>query len=707
MRSKSFVCCFFLLTPLLSGAQKDSAADVAGLLGLSLEQLMDIKVVTASGFLQTTSEAPSTITVITAKQIEERGYEQLEDALRDVPGIDMIHINGYAPTLIYFRGMYGAENTRALLMIDGIVENNILGSNDLAGPVYSLHNAERVEIIWGPVSALYGANAFGGVINIITKKGAGMDGLHFQQGFGSFNTSFQKLDMGTRKGNWEFAVAGTLYSSDGPVFKNRDPLYSGSYVDKAYSFNATASYYAKKSKTTIGYRVFRTPMGWGTYANSPTTYLRLPSQGNNNGGTIGIIQREIRGEKSGKIDSYLRTWFIQNEFKPNERLSFIGRFTYRETGQGEGSYIYVTTDGRKLYRGLIASYSNRVAGEFSANYSPSEMHRFSAGLQYYQDNVEAGARTTTFDLSTIYLIDGRDTVLNLNSTFLKRQFDLRNNFGSYFQYVLATHLLKKTDFTFGARYDYNSYFGNAFSPRITAVNQLNKKLSFKLQFGTAFRSPTNLEIHQPPPTGSFKLKKEKLITYEVNAIYVPSKKLRLQLNGFHNDLTDVIILGNLPTTTPDKNPAIIHITGVEGIVDWMVSKNISGFINFTWQDPWGKNIITGNSGSTPGVARWKGNAGITCHINDFLVFTVSGNYVGNRSVPRTNPYGTVKGYFLANCNISTVKLFKEKITASLNIHNFFNTKWLDPGFRNADGNLYSTVLEQPGINGLFKIGISL
>ena len=133
----------------------------------------------------------------------------------------MIHINGYAPTLIYFRGMYGAENLRALLMIDGIVENNILGSNDMAGPAYSLHNAERIEIIWGPVSALYGANAFGGVINIISKKGADINGLHAEQGFGSFNTSFEKLSMGLRKSKFEFAVAGTLYSTDGPKFSKQ------------------------------------------------------------------------------------------------------------------------------------------------------------------------------------------------------------------------------------------------------------------------------------------------------------------------------------------------------------------------------------------------------------------------------------------------------------------------------------------------------
>src|ERR1051326_1904264 len=120
MRKTILFVCFFLMTLTYVNAQKDEP-EVTKLMKLSLEDLMNIQVVSASGYLQTTSEAPSTIIVITAQQIAERGYEQLEDALRDVPGIDMIHINGYAPTLFYFRGMYGAENLRALLMIDGIV----------------------------------------------------------------------------------------------------------------------------------------------------------------------------------------------------------------------------------------------------------------------------------------------------------------------------------------------------------------------------------------------------------------------------------------------------------------------------------------------------------------------------------------------------------------------------------------------------------
>ncbi|HSZ86289.1 MAG TPA: TonB-dependent receptor, partial [Puia sp.] len=506
IRNLTLTSLFFLTAPFLLKAQNDSTSGV-NLLSLSLEQLMNVKVVTASGYPQTISEAPSTITVITKQQIEERGYEQLEDALRDVPGIDMIHINGYAPTLIYFRGMYGAENLRALLMIDGIVENNILGTNDLAGPAYPMHNVERIEIIWGPVSALYGENAFGGVINIITKKGNDVNGVHAEGGFGSFNTSFERINIGERKSNLEYAISGSLYSTDGPRFTNRDPQYDASYVDKAYSLNGKISYYTDKTKTTFGYRNYRTPMGFGTYSNSPSLYLGLPTQGYDNLGTLGVLQRDINGQKPNLDDAYLRTYFIEEEYKPSDKLNFLARAVYRETGTADDSYAYVTLNGHKLIRTGIATYSNRVLGQLSANYSLSEKQKFSAGIEFYQDNVEQGARRQTLDTNTIYVFNGRDTVTNLNSSFLPRLFNIRNNFGSYLQYIQKTDWLGKTDFTLGARYDRNSYFGDAVSPRVAIVNQPNKQFTFKFQFGTAFRAPTNLEIYQTPG-GNFSIKKE-------------------------------------------------------------------------------------------------------------------------------------------------------------------------------------------------------
>ena len=274
---------------------QDTAMGVENLLTLTLEELMDVKVTTATRTSQKITDAPATMNVITARQIKERGYQQLEDALRDIPGIDFIHINGYVPTLIYFRGMYGAENLRALLMIDGIAENNIIGSNDMAGPAYSLHNVERIEVVWGPASALYGANAFGGVINIITKKGSSVQGLEYEKGYGTFNTHSDNIQFGLRKSKFDVAISGSLYSTDGPRFKNRDPNYSASYVDKAYSLNATVTYEHKNLKTTAGGRIYNTPMGWGTFFNSPTVFLNLPPQGYGNTGVLGLIARDVRG----------------------------------------------------------------------------------------------------------------------------------------------------------------------------------------------------------------------------------------------------------------------------------------------------------------------------------------------------------------------------------------------------------------------------
>ncbi len=705
MKNKVVALVFFLSVPLFLFAQNDSVPTMDTLLKLSLEQLMDIKVVTASGFLQTTAEAPSTITVITAKQISERGYEQLEDALRDIPGIDMIHLNGYAPTLIYFRGMYGAENLRALLMIDGIVENNIIGSNDFAGPAYSLHNVERIEIIWGPVSALYGANAFGGVINIITKKGGDINGFTATQGVGSFNTSFEKISMGLKKNKFEFDVAGTLYSTDGPKFTNRDPNYSASYVDKAYSLNSRISYYAKNSTTTLGFRTYKTPLGWGTFFNSATGIFGLPSQGYQNSGVIGIVSSEIRGEKAGLLTPYLKTYFLQNEYKPQEKLSVLTRVAYRETGIGNDSYIYLTLDGHKLVHLIYTNYSNEYSGEISANYSLHANQRLSGGIEFERENVEKANRPMTFNNHDVYLVDGRDSLINLHATFLPRKYDIRKNLGSYLQYVLNTKLLGKTNFTAGIRYDYNSYYGNRLSPRVAIINQPNDKLTFKLLYGTAFRAPTNFEIYQSPP--DFPLGTEKIHTYEADAIYSFSKKLRLQLNLFRNELTNVIVIGNLSGLNPNKNPGAQTINGVEASFDFIPARNITGFVNVTYQNAKGQNFVTNFSGPLPGVAKFKGNAGLTAKVQDLFIVSLSENWVGTRQVPKTDPYGPVAGYFLTNVVISTRELFNKGITASIHIRNVFNKKWLDPGFRTADGYLFSTVLEQPGINGLFKIGIKL
>jgi outer membrane receptor for ferrienterochelin and colicins len=713
---KIFTVLVLLLNFYFSKAQIDTSGKAVKLAELSLDDLMNVKVVTSTGFQQTAAEAPSTILVITSQQIRERGYEQLEDALRDVPGIDMVHLNGYAPTIFYFRGLYGVENLRTLLMIDGIPENNIAGTNDMAGPAYSLHNIDRIEIIWGPASALYGNNAFGGVINMITRKGVDINGLQLERGTGTLNTSFEKAAYGINKSGFDISFSASLYKTDGPRFTNRDPNYTGSYVDNAWGAYVNIAYTYKKFKTTLGGRAFETPMGWGTLFNSPTKFLGLPPQGNGNQGTIGILSSNFRGEKPGLEEPFSRTVFLQTEYTASPRLSVLARAQYRQTGISDKSYIYITVDGANLFRLPFTQTANRTEAEISANYSIKEIHKFSAGIQFYQDNLErdsmarSGNRGTNFD-NTQYTVDGRFKVSGLYTTFKERYFSIWNTFGSYLQYSLATKLLGKTYFTLGARYDNSNIYSTSPSPRVAVVNQPNDKWTFKMLYGNAFRAPVISEkltadrLNKP-------IEPEKINTYEGNIIYKPSNKYLLQVNGFYNHLSDVILQTQVVSLVQSTSVGTADIEGMEAKTDIVLTKHISAFANFTWQD--GKQTAlstkTGPSSDSsftlPNVARVKGNAGITAHIADLFTVSLISNWVGDREVLGSNPYGTVPSYVIANLVISTSSLFNNRVSASLNIRNLLNKTYLDPGLRAGDGAILPTVVEQQGITGLFKVGIN-
>jgi len=710
MKATSLLLLSFLACSCLN-AQTDTIPKVAELSELSLEDLMSIEVVTASKTEQKLIEAPSTMTVITARQIEERGYQQLEDVLRDLPGVDLIHVHGAIPTIATFRGMYGDENKRILFMIDGSTEINLIGDFELAGPAYSLHNAERIEIIWGPGSALYGANAFSGVINVITKKGADSNGLHLQAGYGSFNTAMLNGLFGLKKSNFDFAFSGSLLRSDGPVFANRHPDFSNASIDNAWSFNGKVQYSYKKTKTTLGFRTYQTPIGTGLFTNTPTRLLALPPPGNDNPGNSGTIPYNIRGERPSLWDSYARTVSVENEFSPTSKFTVVARFRYRETGLSEKTYSYLTFNGTSVQRLRFVHSSHRIAGDVSATCSISERHALYAGVHYYNDNLEKGYRGTIPD-TRVDTVDNIP-VSNINSTLKPREYTIQNNIGVYLQYVLNTGFLRKTNLTLGGRYDYNDVYGSTINPRLGLINQPHEKFTWKFLFGSAYRAPTNYELF--PAAVGFRIPNpdlgpEKIMTYEINLSYAPVKSLLGQINLFWNSLTDLIIT-DVPVEggkTQNQNIGEATTRGVEVKVDVVPVKAFSAFANFTLQRG-SENYMWLDSieeFDIPNIAAVKGNVGITLHIADIFTVSMIENLSGPRSVPATNPLGEVEGYYLTNLVITTNKFFENRISASLTIRNLFNQTWYDPGIRAADGNFYAPVHEQPGINGMFRICMS-
>lgn len=129
-----------------------------------------IQITSVSKKAENLLQVPATVTVITQDDIIKRGYRDLTQMLNDLPGFDVIRGNGPSYVTFYQRGYRSTSNDRSILLIDGVEENDLNSDNIPISRQYALSDVERVEIIYGPASTMYGANAFQGVINVITKK---------------------------------------------------------------------------------------------------------------------------------------------------------------------------------------------------------------------------------------------------------------------------------------------------------------------------------------------------------------------------------------------------------------------------------------------------------------------------------------------------------------------------------------------------------
>ncbi len=167
-------------------------------------------------------EAPATAIVITAEDIQRRGYVDLEAIFHDLPGFDISRGNGETYSSLYQRGFRSARNDRTLFLIDGVEQNDLWSNTAYVSRQIPLSNIERIEIVYGPASTIYGANAYTGVINVITKKpeaflaADGKYGTDVEIGIGPWNTRFYEMNVAGRNTNrsFSYSIFGRIYESD-------------------------------------------------------------------------------------------------------------------------------------------------------------------------------------------------------------------------------------------------------------------------------------------------------------------------------------------------------------------------------------------------------------------------------------------------------------------------------------------------------------
>lgn len=186
-------------------------------------------VVTATRVEQPLTSVGSSMTVVDQAQLVERQCATVVDALREVPGLDVVQLGGAAGTVSTF--IRGAASEQTLVLVDGVQINDPAGLGrgaDLSQ--MPVQNIERIEVLKGPQSPLYGADAMGGVINIITKKGAGPVGGEVSAEAGSFNTFNEKAAVRSGTSNYNYSVGVSRQDSDGissAAGKNGNPEKDG------------------------------------------------------------------------------------------------------------------------------------------------------------------------------------------------------------------------------------------------------------------------------------------------------------------------------------------------------------------------------------------------------------------------------------------------------------------------------------------------
>ncbi|MBI3582591.1 MAG: TonB-dependent receptor [Nitrospinae bacterium] len=196
----------------------------------SVETLPEI-VVTATRIEETPKEVTQDITVITKDDIEKKGVEFITDVFRSVPELNLVQNGGAGKNATLF--LRGGSPNQTVMMIDGVkVKSPTTGSLDLAGIITD--DIERIEVIKGPQSTLYGSEAMAGVINIITKKGRGKPKLSISAEGGSFSTYKTTASISGAMDVWDYRVTASYFDTGG-ISAAKNGTEADGYTNKSIS----------------------------------------------------------------------------------------------------------------------------------------------------------------------------------------------------------------------------------------------------------------------------------------------------------------------------------------------------------------------------------------------------------------------------------------------------------------------------------------
>lgn len=511
----------------LPAVASSGADELDELLPLTLAQLMDVKVNISTHTAQRLSKAPSVVSVIPAEDLRLAGTTNLMEILQSVPGIYVKrNLFGFKP-LIAFRGASGAN---VLLMVNGAPVKDLVWSPGIFWKGIPANLIERVEVIRGPGSALFGSDAAAGAINVITKTAA--NGVRSEAGgrAGSFDTQAGWLHYAGQANGFDINFTADLAATDG-----HDP-----FVARARNNTSGRANYGWKSED------FRLGVANGSWRF-------LADVARHGDVAVGLTGAAALDPVTRAHDSHAGIALLYNDEHVARDWGAAAELRYREIAYSSGNGFLENLPTVTLNR--QSSAERRFNFEASALYRGARNHQLRFGGGYVVQDLHRWEQDW----------DGVPQALDAPRK--------RRNGYVFLQDVWT--LGDDLELTAGARYDRYSDFGGVLNPRLALVWQTSERLTTKLMYGQAFRAPSYLELYVAtaanPPNRH--LKPEKSDTLELSFNWLASDNLKLGANAYRFERRDVIAASPL-LAGGFVNYSRFATRGVELEAHWQANRNL-------------------------------------------------------------------------------------------------------------------------------------
>jgi outer membrane receptor for ferrienterochelin and colicins len=638
---KRMGCIFLVLS--CAGSARSQQQPPQDLKQVPIEDLVNVQVETvygASKFIEKVGDAPASVTIVTAEEIQEYGYRTLADVLKSVRGFYVVYDRNY--TYVGVRGFSRPSdyNARILFLIDGHRENDNIFDGAYVGTEFpvDVDLIDHIEIIRGPGSAVYGTGAFAAVINVITKRGRDLDAMEVSAEAGSWNTYKARLSYGRRlNNNLEFLLSGSFYNSlgqkqlffqafDSPSTNNGIAVDADS--DKAYSIFAD---------------VIRGDFTVHAVLNSRTKHIPTASFG-----TVFDDPRTQTTDARRYID-------LQYAHAFASKWETLGRASYDWYGyNGLYIYDYAGTGIPPFTKNIDLATGAWSNFEFDASRTFFDRHRIALGAEYRQDFKQ---QQSNYDQQPYLLY------LNNNGTSKNAAYYFQDQFSIRKDLILVG----------GLRSDWYEAFGTTYNPRFALVYVPTKDTRLKFMLNRAFRAPNRYEefyVSSNSDEANPSLLPERITSYELEVDQSLGRNLQFTASGFLNHMDDLI--------TPDLNAVTGHVEytnndalrtkGLEFELAGKTRRGLQGKASYTLQnseDPY-NSIVTNSPHQLAKV-----NVSVPFRRRFFA--GLEGQYTSRRS--------TISGPVLGGFGILNATLLARRIgrqfDISANIDNLLDKRYAD------------------------------